>query len=131
MAISDLFTRYKKQIETSDHHRDDDLKTHYYKTNFNQMFKTIEELFQKDADCRVTTVSKEHGEIAVEISKPFPCFLVATVISPRPLETSVDFTLSTDRFSLIGNYPVLKRRIVVYYGHLNKLHTYIGTGKNS
>ncbi|XJZ26439.1 hypothetical protein ACF5W4_13735 [Bacillota bacterium Lsc_1132] len=131
MAISDLFQRFKKQVETSDHQRDEELRTHYYKTNFNQMFQTIEELFRKDADCRVTTVSKEHGELAVEISKPFPCFLVVTIISARPLETSVDFTVSTERFSLIGSYPILKRRIVTYYERLNKLHTYLGSGKNS
>ncbi len=130
MAISELFLRFKKQVETSDRQRDEGLRTHYYKTNFNQMFQTIEELFRKDADCRVTTVSKEHGEIAVEISKPFPCFLVATVISSRPLETSVDFTLSTERFSIFGTHPLLKRRIITYYERLNKLHTYLGTGKN-
>lgn len=131
MAITDLFQRFKKQIETSDRHREEQLKTHYYKANFTQMFQSVEELFRQDADCRITTVSKEHGEIAVEISKPFPTFLVATIISARPMETAVDFTLSSERFSVFGTYPLLKRRVTTYYNRLNQIHTHTGSGKNS
>ncbi len=53
-----LFLRFSKQIETSDRQTDDQLKTHYYKGNFNQLFQTVEKLFREDADCRVMTVSK-------------------------------------------------------------------------
>src|SRR5581483_1220812 len=88
-----LFTRYKREIETSERNGDDSLKTHYYKATFNQLFESVEKMFREDADCRVTTVSKEHGEIAVEISKPFPCFLIATVVNVKPIETAVDFTI--------------------------------------
>lgn len=125
-----ILTRFSKQIETSDLLADDLLKTHYYKGSFNQVFQTAEKLFHEDADCRVTTVSKEHGEIAVEVEKPFPCFLIVTVVSERPLEASVDFKISTERFSIGGNYPALRKRIISYYERLNKLHTLIGRGKN-
>jgi len=66
--LGNLFVRFKQQIETSDRIADDSLKTHYYKAKFNQVFDSVEKLFQDDADCQVTTVSKDHGEIAVEIS---------------------------------------------------------------
>lgn len=131
MAIfGNVFLRFSKQIETSDRQADELLKTHYYKATFNQLFQSVEHVFNGDADCRITTVSKEHGEMAVEINKPFPCFLIITVVSVKPMETAVDFILSTDKFSLTGVYPVLRKRIIAYYDKLNKVHTYVGTAKN-
>lgn len=128
--FSDLFLRFNKQLETKDRHSDDQLKTHYYKANFNQLFQSVEKLFREDADCRITTVSKEHGEIAVEVNKPLPCFLIVTVVSVKPLETAVDFNISSEQFSLTGSYPVLRKRIISYYDKLNQLHTFVGTNKN-
>ncbi|ETI68531.1 hypothetical protein [Neobacillus vireti] len=122
-----LFTRFKKQIETSDRQTDESLKTHYYKATFNQLFASVEKLFHEDADCRVTTVSKEHGEIAVEVSKPFSCFLIVTIVSVKPLETAVDFNISSEKFSLLGAYPDLKKRITSYYERINRIHTSLGT----
>lgn len=128
-TFGNLFLRFSKQIETKDGNADDQLKTHYYKANFNKLFQTIEQLFREDADCRITTVSKDHGEIAVEVSKPFPCFLIVTVVSVSGMETAVDFNLSTERFSLGGTYPVLRKRIISYYEKLNQLHTLVRNGK--
>ncbi|WP_042354827.1 hypothetical protein [Bacillus rubiinfantis] len=117
-----IFTRFKKEVETSDHHKDENLRTHYYKGSFNQIFDSAEKIFKDDADCQITTVSKEHGEIAVEVKKPFPCFLVATIVSVKPLETAVDFNISTDKFSLFGIYPQLTGRISSFYQKLNQQH---------
>jgi hypothetical protein len=128
--LGNLFIRFKKQIETSDKIADDSLKTHYYKAKFNQLFDSVEKLFHEDADCRVTTVSKDHGEIAVEISKPLPCFLIVTIVSVKPMETAVDFNISSEKFSLIGTYPALKNRINSYYERINQIHTFVGI-KNS
>lgn len=125
-----LFTRFKKEIETSDHQADDVLKTHYYKATFNQVFDSVEKMFRDDADCRISTVSKERGELAIEVSKPFSCFLVATVVSVRPMETAVDFAISSEKFSLLGIYPDLKKRINSYFNKLNQLHTNIGAKRN-
>jgi hypothetical protein len=121
-----LFTRFKKEIETADHQTDAALKTHYYKGTFNQLFDSVEKMFKEDADCQVTTVSKERGEIAVEVNKPFQCFLIATVVSVKPMETAVDFTISSEKFSLLGIYPELKKRINSYYQKINQIHTNIG-----
>ncbi|WP_066311347.1 hypothetical protein [Bacillus sp. FJAT-29814] len=125
-----LFTRFKREIETADHQTDDALKTHYYKATFNQLFESVEKMFREDADCQVTTVSKEHGEIAVEVNKPFPCFLIATVVSVKGMETAVDFNISSEKFSPLGTYPILKKRINAYYQKINQLHTLVGTRKN-
>lgn len=120
-----LLTRYKKEIETSDQQKDEVLKTHYYKGTYNQIFDSVERMFKDDADCRVVTVSKERGEIAVEVSKPFSCFLIITVVNVRPMETAVDFKISSEKFSLFGIYPELKKRIHSYYERINQLHTKI------
>ena len=122
-----IFTRFKKQIETSDGNQDDSLKTHYYKATFNQLFQSIEKIFHDDADCQVVTVSKDHGEIAVEVKKPMPCFLIVTVVSVKPMETAVDFNISTDKFSLLGINPALKTRITAYYKRIGQLHNLVGT----
>ena len=126
-----IFTRFKKHIETSDQNADDSLKTHYYKATFNQLFQSVEKLFHEEADCQVTTVSKEHGEIAVEISKPISCFLIVTIVSVKPLETSVDFNISSEKFSILGIYPDLKKRINSYYERIGQLHNIVGIRKNS
>ncbi|HLO10844.1 MAG TPA: hypothetical protein VK190_01160 [Pseudoneobacillus sp.] len=126
-----LFGRFRSQIETSDQNKDASLKTHYYKGNFNKIFESVEKVFHEDADCRILTVSKEHGEIAVEIKKPFPCFLIVTIVSVKALETAVDFNISTERFSILGNYPELKKRVVSYYDRVNQLHTVIKEKQNS
>ncbi|WHX99573.1 hypothetical protein [Neobacillus sp. DY30] len=129
MSLRDIFIRFSKQIETSDQQKDSSLSTHYYKATFNQLFQSIEELFRQDADCRITTVSKDHGEIAVEINKPIPCFLIVTVVSERPMETAVDFKISSEKFSPIGLYPVLRKRLISYYEQINKLHNLVRVGK--
>ncbi|MDQ1144791.1 hypothetical protein QE429_001618 [Bacillus sp. SORGH_AS 510] len=126
-----LFGRFKSQLETSDENQDVSLKTHYYKGNFNKIFESVEKLFREDADCQITTVSKEHGEIAVEIKKPFPCFLIVTIVSVKPLETAVDFNISTERFAILGNYPQLKKRVSAYYERLNQIHTVMKEKQNS
>jgi hypothetical protein len=129
--LRSIFLRYTKQIETNDRNSDEQLRTHYYKATFNQLFDSVEKVFREDADCQITTVSKEHGEIAVEVNKPIPCFLVATVVSVKPMETAVDFNISSERFLLSGTYPVLKKRAESYYDKLKKLHTFTRTGKNN
>jgi hypothetical protein len=129
--FKDVFLRFSKQIETSDKQKDSSLNTHYYKATFNQLFQSIEELFKQDADCRITTVSKDHGEIAVEINKPIPCFLIVTVVSVKPMETAVDFNISSEKFSPIGLYPLLRKRLVSYYERINQLHTLVRIGKSS
>lgn len=123
MAITDIFLRYKREIETSEKQRDQSLATHYYKGSANKIFEMVEQIISNDADCRITTISKEHGEIAVEIHKPISCFMVVTVVSTKPLETAVDFTISTEKASLLGTYPALRNRIISFYDRLDKLLT--------
>ncbi|MDP4169626.1 MAG: hypothetical protein Q8906_03375 [Bacillota bacterium] len=132
MAIlKNFFTIFRKQCETAENHQDDSLRTHYYKGTAKQIFLSVEQMFRDDRHCHVTSVSREHGEIAVEVKGKAPCFLIVTVVSVKPLETAVDFTLSTEAFSITGSYSMLRKLLLSYYEKLDRLHTNIGTGKNA
>lgn len=121
--------RYEKFSGTSENNRDEQLKTHYYKTNFNQMFQSIEDLLKADPSLKITSVSKEHGEISAELKGKLPAFITATVITTKPFETAVDLHISTEKFSLAGINPALRREMVKFYEKLDRTHTFIGSGK--
>ena len=91
--ITDIFLRYKKEIETSDDQRDEQLKTHYYEGEFDQVFQSVEEIIRQDADCQIKTLSKERGEIGAELASPFHVY-DATVIAEEPSVTAVNFTIA-------------------------------------
>jgi len=126
-----LFTRFRNSCETNEGHGDADLRTHYYRANKDTLFVTVEGIIKKRKGTVITDSSKERGEIAADITNPFASFLIATIVTVRPFETAVDFHLSTERFSPLGNYPALKKVILELYQELDKAHTYIGAGKNA
>lgn len=131
MAIADIFLQFKKQIETSDEKWDEKLKTHYYKGGFDQVFETVEAIIRQDADCMIKTVSKENGEITVEVAKPSICCLVAKLISEEQSVTGVNFAISVEKPTLLGIYQELKARIISFYERIDKSHTLIGLNKKS
>jgi hypothetical protein len=128
--LKSITGRFEKFSGTSENNRDERLRTRYYKSNFNQMFQSIEDLLKADPSARITSVSKEHGEISAELSGRLPSFLTATVITTKPYETAVDLHISTEKFSLAGVNPALKQELVKIYEKLDKTHTFIGSGKN-
>lgn len=124
-VMRSLIIRYQKQCETRDDHPDEQLQSHYYKAGFDKVFQTVEEWAKGRRDFTVESVSKEHGEIGIKLSKP-DSLLVITVVSPRPFQTAVDFMISTDKSSIAGMYPTLKQLINGYYQELDRLLPYIG-----
>jgi hypothetical protein len=103
--------------------RDESLRTRYYKGEANQLFEKVEQIIRQDADCRITTVSKERGVIAVEILKPAPCFMMAKIVATKPVETAVNFMISTKNTALLGSYPKIRDTIISFYNRIDKLHT--------
>jgi hypothetical protein len=126
-----IFTRFQKNCETKDNHADEQLKTHYYKGTYNQLFDLVENLLRKDSRYVIEHVSKEHGELSVKLIGGKPCFYIITIVAVKPLEVAVDIHISTEAFSLLGVYPFLKNEVVVFYQKLNKNATLIGTGRNT
>ncbi|RSD27680.1 hypothetical protein [Mesobacillus subterraneus] len=127
--LKSITGRFQKYSGTSENSQDEQLRTRYYKANFNQMFQTVEDLLKADPSFRITSVSKDHGEISAELSGRVPAFLTATVITTKSYETAVDLHISTEKFSLAGINPALKQELVKIYEKLNRSHTFIGSGK--
>ncbi|WP_079510004.1 hypothetical protein [Mesobacillus jeotgali] len=127
--LKSITGRFEKFSGTSENNRDEQLRTRYYKANFNQMFQSIEDLLKADPSARITSVSKEHGEISAELNGRLPSFLTVTVITTKPYETAVDLHISTEKFSLAGMNPALKQELIKIYEKLDKTHTFIGSGK--
>lgn len=124
-VVKSIINRYQKQCETSDNHPDNLLQSHYYKAGFDKVFGAVESWAQGRNDFEVRSISKEHGEIGVKLKKP-SSLLVITVISPRPFQTAVDFMISTDKSSIAGMFPTLKRLVQSYYQEIDQLLPYIG-----
>lgn len=125
-----IFIRFQKNCETKENHTDEQLKTHYYKGTYKQIFDLVENLLRQDSRYIVEHVSKEHGELSVKLKGGKPCFFIITIVAVKPLEVAVDIHISTEAFSLFGSYPFLKNEVVVFYQKLNKIATLIGTGRN-
>lgn len=115
-----IFLRFQKNCETSDDHFDNQLKSHYYKSSFDKVFTAVQELFEKNPNMKVNSTSKDRGEIAVSMTNSPHAFIVATVIQVRPFQTAVDFMVSSEKFSIIGLYPTLKKVILQLYSELDK-----------
>lgn len=129
--LKNLFKRFSNVCETNEGHSDSELKSHYYRANKDTIFRSLEEILKNRPGYAVVDSSKERGEIACDLKKPVPSFLIATIVTVRPFETAVDFHLSTERPAIMGNYASLKREIISLYRELDKLNTFIGSGRNS
>lgn len=127
--LKSITGRYEKFSGTSENNSDEQLRTHYYKANFNQVFQSVEDLLKADPAARITSVSKEHGEISAELNGRVRSFLTATVITTKPFETAVDLHISTEKFSMAGINPALRQEVIKVYEKLDKTLTFIGSGK--
>lgn len=115
-----IFQRFQKKCETSDDHFDKDLKSHYYKSSFDKVLTTVEDMFKKDPAMKITAVSKDRGEISVSMTSGPKAFIIVTVIQVRPFQTAVDFMVSSEKFSIFGLYPTLKKLVLSFYQELDK-----------
>ncbi|WP_026693692.1 hypothetical protein [Peribacillus kribbensis] len=125
-----LLTRYNKVCETSDKQRMPELRTHYYKASSNKTFSAVEDMLNSMQSCRIINVSKEHGEISAEIQSSPQAFLVATIVSVQPNETAVDLIISSEKISLTGIFPSLKRIAVSVYERLDQILPFVSSGRN-
>ncbi len=128
--LKSIIRRYEKYSGTSENNSDEQLRTRYYKANFNQVFQAVEDLLKVDPTARITSVSKEHGEISAELNGRIQSFLTVTIITTKPFETAVDLHISTERFSLAGMNPALRQEVFKIYEKLGKTFPFIGAGKH-
>ncbi|PLT31193.1 hypothetical protein [Peribacillus deserti] len=123
-----LLTRFNRICETSDKNKLPELRTHYYKANSAKAFAAVEEVLRSIPNCRIVNISKEHGEVSAELPSPHS-FLVVTIVAVQPNETAVDFIISSERTSLTGMFPSLKKQAVALYQELDQKLPYLSKGK--
>ena len=125
--VQDFFSTHQ---ETSENHRDPQLRSHYYKSTPKKALATVQDIIKQIPGYTITSVSEDRGEISVNITKPQKAFMVITVISIRPFETAVDFSVTTDRL-LPASFGLSKKVIISLYKRLDNTNELIGTGINS
>jgi hypothetical protein len=124
-----ILGRYEKQCETADDHQDPKLLTRYYKKNSSQLFQLLEQFVRRQQNMKIINVSKEHGEIALELHGAKKCFVVITITGLMPLETAIDIMISTEQSSPLGIYPLLKKELITIYEEMDKEFEFIGAGR--
>lgn len=128
--LRNILNRYQKHCETEENHSDDQLKTHYYKGSYRQIFEVVENQLHQDSNYQIDHVSKERGEFSVVLKNGISYFFIITLVAVKPNEIAVDIHISTETFSLTGSYPILRNEIVTFYQKLNKTAPLIGTGRS-
>lgn len=111
MSFQKIKQFFSKHCETSDHHADPILKTHYYKTSKANAMAAIEEVMKELPGHRITSVSTEHGELSLQITSPQKAFVVVSVIQVRPIETAVDFSVTYEGLVNLGSSRVVVARL--------------------
>ncbi|WP_246941090.1 cytosolic protein [Bacillus pinisoli] len=126
MGFQTVKQYFSKYCETSDHHVDPFLKTHYYKTSKANAMKAIEEVITELPGHTVTSISHDRGELSLQITSPQKAFVVISVISVRPIETAIDFSVSYEGLFNLG----YSRNVVIrLYQNLDQKLVRFGNGK--
>lgn len=107
--------------ETSDRHSNEHLRTHYYKTRYNDL-KQIVIAYAKANKMTIKSEDDKHGEIFLQASR---FHIIVSIIQITPLETSVDLKVQT--YKLLGLFKPLKI-IAALYNHLNSKTQFKGVG---
>lgn len=116
---------FTNHCETKETHEDERLRSRYYKATNGQAMKAVKELLQSSSYYELLSVSEERGEFSATTRSGKKAFIVITVISVRPLETAIDFSVTTDTMIDFG----FSRRVILeLYEQLDKRLPYIGSG---
>jgi hypothetical protein len=116
--------------ETEENHQDEQLRSRYYKTTTANAFKTVKEIVEKSADFELLSVSEERCELSVAVRKGKKAFMVITIISVRPFETAIDFSVTTETKFFPFDFGFSRNVILDMYKKLDQKLTYIGSGLN-
>ncbi|KZZ85935.1 hypothetical protein [Bacillus sp. SJS] len=121
---------FSAHSETAETHQDPELRSRYYKATAKKAMEAVQAAAAVRGGCKVTSVSEERGEISVQIQKPKSALLVATVISVRPFETAIDFSVSSDT-ALPTDFGYSRKVILVFQQKLDSELKFVGSGLNS
>jgi len=111
---------FANSVETREQHKNENLRTRYYKNNFEQVKNCLEKIC-KEEDMQLQQVNKKFGDIYI-CAYDFEIF--ATVIEITPIETSVD--LKINYFATFG-FGKPEKKAIHIYERLNKMLIFKGT----
>jgi hypothetical protein len=106
--------------ETADDHDNYQLRTHYYKTTAANAFSIIKKLVEELDGFELLSASEEHGEISVNVKKGKKAFMVVSVVSLRPFETAVDFSVTTETVFIPVDFGYSKELVKKMYELLDQ-----------
>ncbi|TFE00953.1 cytosolic protein [Jeotgalibacillus salarius] len=117
--LKGIFKRFSQECETADRHQEKELETRYYKVSLDKVYEQVKQYFT-GSEYEISSESRDHGEIMITRTKSPKMFLIATVVSTRPMHTAVDLKASTDQMVVGGAYPKLKEEILACYQALGR-----------
>jgi len=116
MSIKSYFS---PSCETRELHVDPELRTRYYRNNFQQVVAGLKQLANKQG-MDVRDINNEHKEIYM-IGNGFDC--IVTVSQITPIEAGVDFKINL--FTGLGfNRP--KKKALLFYQELKNILNFKG-----
>lgn len=88
---------FSKHSETHEQHEIGELKTRYYKTTAKDALNTLIKIYQQTFQATIHAISEERGEIGGSINhEGKKAFVVASVVTVKPFQTAIDFTVTTE-----------------------------------
>jgi len=111
---------FSNSIETREQHKNEMLRTRYYKNNFDQVEKALRKICSEE-DMQLQQVNKRYGDIYI---CAFDYEVFCTVIQVTPIETSVDFKINY--FSTFG-FKRPEKKAIHLYERLDKMLIFKGT----
>lgn len=118
MRFRDYFS---KNFETRDNNFYESLRTHYYRTRYDNAIETIHELVETFG-ATIIDENEKFKEVLFESSE-YSCTTIITEITP--VEIAIDFKITT--FNLIGMGKG-KKAIEKFYSFLDKKLSFKGIG---
>lgn len=98
MSLLNKMSRlFDSHVETNDNHDDSRLRTHYYRSTKEKLFKGCQKLIDAEPDMTLISDSLERGELSARLSGKRSGLLVVTIVSVRAFHTAVDFSISVDK----------------------------------
>ncbi len=120
MSIRSNMKKYfDNHAETSENHDDVKLRTHYYKISKDKGITLIETIIQNSQKYKLNSISKEYGELSVNVKKGKKAFIVIAVIMTKPYHTAIDISVTTEAL-LPFDFGYSNKIIAELYEQFNK-----------
>lgn len=88
---------FGSHFETKDQHYINELRTKYFKTTKDRLYKGCFNIIEKDSNLQLLAESIERGEISARFASGKKGICVLTIVSVAPFQTAVDISITIDK----------------------------------